>query len=69
MDKLVLQVFTCRDVEMISSDLTSNLVVTTKKKGSGPGNNSKLPYCDNNNSLLFKEIVNQFTFWSFRVAW
>ena len=33
MDKLVLQVFTCRDVEMISSDLTSNLVVTTKKRG------------------------------------
>lgn len=34
MDKLVLQVFTCRDVEMISSDLTtSNLIVTTKKRG------------------------------------
>jgi len=32
MDKLVLHVFTCRDVEMISSDLTSNLIVTTKKK-------------------------------------
>ena len=34
MDKVVLQVFTCRDVEMISSDLTtSNLIVTTKKRG------------------------------------
>ena len=33
MDKVVLQVITCRDVEIISSDLTSNLIVTTKKKG------------------------------------
>ena len=37
MDKVVLQVFTCRDVEMISSDLTSNLIVQPKK-GSGPRN-------------------------------